>query len=112
MSDSIEYDSPDPEPSDSQIYRKNVKQYTALYITSNEKTICNRKVEQENGKYKHCRKELFKCDWCHANMCPSLGCIPQYIIQRRTNVSHSKQHAKCTDCDSITCRISGFCGKC
>ena len=111
MSDT-EYDYPDREPRESWIYRMNEKEYTPLYITSNKKNICNRKVEQENGKYKHCNKELFTCDWCYTDMCPSLCCIPQYMIRRYGSVSHSKQHDKCTDCDRITCRISGICGKC
>ena len=111
MSDT-EYDCQDPEPSDWQIYRKNEKQYTPLYITFNEKTICNRKVEQQNGKYKHCRKELFKCDWCHTDMCPSLHCIPQYMIRQQFHFKNNFKHDKCTDCDRITCRITGFCGVC
>jgi len=112
MTDSSEYDYPDREPRESWIYRMHEKEYTPLYITSNEKTICNRKVEQENGKYKHCRKELFTCDWCYTDMCPSLGCIPQYMIRRSGYVSHSKKHDKCTDCDHVTCNITGICGKC
>lgn len=85
--------------------------YAPLSIVSNEKRICNRTVAQENG-YKRCGKELFYCDWCYTNMCPSLGCIPQYMIRRCGGVSHSKPHDKCIDCDRITCRISGICSTC
>jgi len=109
---SCEYDYPDEEPREQWIYQIYKKEYTPLYITSNKKNICNRKVEQENGKYKHCGKELFRCDWCYTDMCPSLECIPQYMIRGCGYVSHSKQHDTCTNCDSITCNITGICGTC
>lgn len=103
-----EYDYPDEEPSENWIYLMYKNRYKPLYI----KNICVRKVKQENGKYKKCKKELFKCDYCGTRLCSSLECIPSYMVRTLGGIYPRKEHDKCLDCNNITCNITGICEKC
>lgn len=103
----------DYEPSEQWIYTSHSNRYSPLYIEKDGKQICNRKIKQPNWKYKHCKKELFVCDWCHTHLCPSLQCIPQYMIRSSSTIYPSKTHDHCVYCKTvITCNPSGVCKVC
>ena len=114
MSDSdSEYSEDNYEPSEQWIYRINSNRYSELYIEKDGKKICNRKIEKPNRKYRYCKGELFICDWCHNHLCPSLQCIPQYMLRSCSQIYPSKKHDHCTYCKLvITCNPSGVCKTC
>ena len=108
----IEYDEPDAEPSEQWIYEIYKSKYKPLYTTREGEMICVRKIKKENGKYKTCSKKIVTCDCCRNKLCPSLECIPSYMMRVSSRIYPSKTHDTCTDCDRITCRFSGICNEC
>ena len=113
MSDSdTEYDYPDYEPEEEWMYQMYKSDYKPLYSIKEGQMICVRKIKRDNDKYKKCNKKLITCDWCRNRLCPSLECIPSYMTRSPSRITPSKPHNTCTDCDRITCRVSGICGEC
>lgn len=109
-----EYSDMDDEPSARWIYENHRSEYKPLFVRDEKgKKICVRKIRQPNHKYKRCKKELIKCNWCSAELCPSLYCINQYIIRNYMSIHPSKEHEECTECSkNITCCPTGICENC
>ena len=108
----MEYDYPDDEPTQEWLYEMYRNRYKPLYNNKEGTMYCVRKIKKDNGNYKTCNNKLFTCDSCHNHLCPSLECIPIYMMRVSSSISHSKPHDKCTDCERITCRFSGICREC
>ena len=112
MTDDEESDYPNYEPFASWTYELERDTYDPIWNIQDGKKICVRKVKH-GEKYKKCNKELVCCDHCRNQLCPSLTCIPQYMIRISGRVTPSKEHDKCIYCDTgITCCMSGVCGTC
>ena len=107
-----EYDEPDSEPYQEWMYQAYKDKYKPLYTTKEGEMYCVRKIEKDNGKYKTCNTKLVTCECCWNKLCPSLVCIPSYMMRTVSRIIPSKQHGTCTDCDTITCRFSGICNEC
>jgi len=103
-----EYEFPDSEPSQKWIYDMFRENYPPIY----KKGICIRKIKQPNGKYKKCKTNLVRCEWCYRDLCSNQECIPQYVIRSYGGNSSFKKHEKCLYCHIITCCPTGICYKC
>jgi hypothetical protein len=79
-----------------------------LYKTAGNKKICVRL--KNDGK--ECQNQLEKCDWCMNDLCPSMECIPDYMIYVKCEIWPRKQHSNCRECGTLTCSVKERCKKC
>ena len=79
-----------------------------LYKVAGNKKICVRL--KKDGK--ECQNHLEKCDWCMNDLCPSMECIPDYMIYVNCEIWPRKKHSNCKQCGILTCSVKERCKKC